>query len=172
MQQSVIPRERYSRKVASEFASKSLAERTVQTLIEESGFERAQVAVVEPDDPALSRKVEPETRAIGARVAIIHLAWVTMGFLVGLAAAWLLVNLGPALTQSSPRLTYLALLLVCTMTGFALGTVQSLQPGHDHLVNKTRSAMESGHWTVVVHCADDDEKDRAKRAMDYSAQTL
>ncbi|MEE4144203.1 MAG: hypothetical protein V2I26_05325 [Halieaceae bacterium] len=172
MSQPYIPEEKYPSKVSAEFANDTQADRTVKALVDEGGFERKQVTVIKPNDQDLEHKLEPETRAIGAGVAMVHLGWTVAGLLVGLAAAWLLVHLGPPITRSSPLLTYLALVLICPMLGFFLGSVISLRPDHDRLVGKARAATGSQHWTVVVHCADGDQKDRAKRVMDYTAQTL
>jgi hypothetical protein len=79
-----------------------LADRTVQLLTAEAGFGRDQVTLIEPDDTHLARKLEPETRAIGARVATVHLSLGIAGLLVGLGSAWLLIHLGPPLARSSP----------------------------------------------------------------------
>lgn len=172
MSQPYIPEEAYPTKVSAEFANDTLADRTVKELVDEAGFKRKQVTVIEPNDRDPEHKLEPETRAIGAGLGTAYLGGTVAGLLIGLAAAWLLVTMGPPITQSSPLLTYLALVLICPMLGFFLGSVISLRPDHDRLISKARTAADSKHWTVVVHCADAAQKDRAKRVMDYTAQTL
>lgn len=172
MPESVVTREQYPSKVSAEFANETLAKQAVETLTQEKGFKLQQVALIEPDDSQLSRKLEPETRAIGSGVATAHLGWTIGGLLIGLAVAWLLVNMGPQFTRSSPVMTYLALAVISPMLGFFAGSVISFRPDHDRLVRKASAAAGSGHWTVVAHCADSAEKDRAKQAMDHTAQTL
>jgi hypothetical protein len=170
--QSAIPIERYSTKISAEFADEALARETVESLTEEGGFDREQVTMIFPDDRDFARKLEPESRGIGGIIASYHLAWGGVGLLIGLAAAWLLVRLGPLATQSNPVFTYLALIIICPMIGLLLAGALSIRPDHDRLVSRARAAAGSGRWTVVVHCADGDQKARAKRMMDYSATTL
>jgi hypothetical protein len=65
-----------------------------------------------------------------------------------------------------------ALGIIFPFLGLLLAGAISLRPDHDLVVAKARKAAGEGRWTVVVHCTDNDEKDRAKRTMEHSAQTL
>ena len=54
----------------------------------------------------------------------------------------------------------------------AMKQASSLRPDHDLLVARTRQAAGEGRWTVIVHYADGNEKDRAMRVMEPAAHTL
>ena len=95
-----------------------------------------------------------------------------LGLVAGLGLAWWLTTFGPTITRASPLLTYVALAIICPFLGLLLAGAISLRPDHDLLVAKSRQATGEGRWTVIVHCEDSNEKDRAKRVMEHSAQTL
>tara|TARA_R110000823_G_scaffold119998_8_gene244373 strand:+ start:41601 stop:42119 length:519 start_codon:yes stop_codon:yes gene_type:complete len=172
MPQPVVPEEQYPSKVSAEFVSEPLANRAVESLTREQGFKQQQISVIKPGDENVGHKVEPETRAIGATTGITHVVCVLGGLLLGLAVAWTLVNMGPALARANPLMTYMALAVISPMLGFFAGSVISMRPDHDRVLYKARAAADARRWTVVVHCANNQEKTLAREAMGHSAQTL
>ena len=164
--------ESFPTKVSAEFEQKESANEVMHSLTEGAGFKRDQVRLIVPDDRQLGRKLEPETQGIARTLARSHLVLGILGLVLGLCAAWWLTTFGPTITQASPLLTYVALAIIFPFLGLLLAGAISLRPDHDLVVAKARKAAGEGRWTVVVHCTDSDEKDRAKRTMEHSAQTL
>ena len=164
--------ESFPTKVSAEFDREESANEALSSLTQGAGFKREQIRLVEPDDARLEKKLEPETRGIAKTLARSHLVLGIVGLAVGLCLAWWLTTFGPTITTASPVLTYVALAIIFPFLGLLLAGAISLRPDHDPLVAKSRRAAGEGRWTVVVHCADNDEKDRAKRVMEHSSQTL
>jgi hypothetical protein len=169
----ILVGERFPHKVSAEYTSQQAADQAAGSLVSRAGFERAQVQVVQPHDPAMASKIEPEVKGIASTLAKSHIVLGVGGLVLGLLVAAVLVTSGPALTRASPVMTFIALGILSPMLGLLIAGAMSLRPDHDILVEKTRSARDAGEWTVVVHCADDDEMQRAKTAIgDVAAQTL
>ncbi len=168
----VLQGENFPHKVSAEYNSKQAAEEAVQSLVDNAQLPRNQILVVQPHDPNMARKIEPEVKGIARTLAKSHTVLGIGGLLFGLLLAAVLVTIGPVMTRSSPMFTFIALGFLFCFLGLILAGAISLRPDHDLLIGKTRAATESGHWTVIAHCADLEEQTRVKRAIDYSAQTL
>ena len=97
---------------------------------------------------------------------------VSIALVLGLVVAALLATSGPAITRSSPVMTFIALGFLFPVLGLLLAGAVSLRPDHDPMIEQTRAATQTGHWTVIAHCASHDEQARAKDAIGHSAQTL
>ncbi|QIB66186.1 hypothetical protein [Kineobactrum salinum] len=164
--------ERYPCKVTAEFGNREAAETVVAQLADDPGLHHSRIELVVPGDQRLGSKLEPEDRGI-ARTALKSHVVLGLAFLVlGLAIAWLLVSFGPPLTRSSPVMVFIASGGLLTMIGLMLAGAITLRPDHDPMIASTRTAAQSGRWTVVVHCEDEAEKQRVKELVDYRAQTL
>lgn len=164
--------EHYPCKVSAEFASREAADAVVAQLAVEPDPDRYRVELVVPGDQHLGSKVEPEDRGIAGTALKSHLVLGLAFLALGLAIAWLLVTFGPPLTQSSPVMVYIALGILSPMVGLMLAGAITLRPDHDPLIASTRQAAQSGHWTVVVHCVDEEQKQRVRELIDYRSQTL
>tara|TARA_A100000171_G_scaffold41931_1_gene42994 strand:+ start:2860 stop:3381 length:522 start_codon:yes stop_codon:yes gene_type:complete len=170
--QNVLQGEKYPHKIGAEFDSQQGADAAVRTLMNRLGLPQEQIRIVQPDDANMSRKIEPEVKGIASTLARSHIALGLGGLILGLVVAALLTSIGPAITRSSPLMTFIALGFLFPVLGLLLAGALSLRPDHDRLVNKTRIATASGRWTVIVHCASQEEQGRVKETIDCSVQTF
>lgn len=157
--------EHYPCKVSAEFTTRERAEATVDQLAGDPGTDRLRIELVVPGDRHLGSKVEPEDRGIFRTAWKSHLVLGLTFLLLGLLIAWSLTVFGPALTRSSPLMVFIALGLLMPMLGLMLAGVVTLRPDHDPLIASTRRASLSGSWTVVVHCVNEEQKQRARELM-------
>lgn len=163
--------EHYSHKISAEFDSQIAACRAVESL-EVAGIPREQIQVVQPHDPHMGQKVEPDDKGIARSLVKAHVRFGLIGLVVGLVIAAVLLAIGPALARSSPVMTFVALGFLGTILALLLAGAVSLRPDHDVLIEKARIAKDDGRWTVVAHCASVDQRELAKATMDHSTQTL
>lgn len=168
----VLLGEDFPHKVSAEYNSQQAAEQAVQLLVKNAELSRNQIRIVQPYDLDMARKLEPEVRGIARTFAKSHAVLGLGGLIFGLVLAAVLVTIGPTLTSSSPMFTFIALGFLFTFLGLLLAGAISLRPDHDYLIGKTRTATETGHWTVIAHCTDYEQQTRVKETLDYSAQTL
>lgn len=168
----VLQGENFPHKVSAEYNSQQSADRAVQLLVDNAQLSRNQILIVRPHDPNMGIKVEPEVKGIARTLVKSHTVLGIGGLLFGLLLAAILVNVGPALTRSSPMFTFIALGFLFTFLALMLAGFISLRPDHDPLIEKTRTATDSGRWTVIAHCATVEEQARVKDSIDFSAQTL
>lgn len=169
---NVLLGEKFPHKVSAEYNDQLSADLAVQSLVDNTELPRKQIYVVQPHDPNMSRKIEPEVKGIARTLLKSHIVLGVGGFLLGLLVAALLVTLGPAMTRSSPLLTFIALGFLFPSVGLILAGLVSLRPDHDHLITKTRIATDASRWTVIAHCDSYEQLTRVKGCIDSSAQTL
>lgn len=163
--------ENYSHKISEEFDSQVAAERGAESL-ENLGIPLAQIRIIQPNDPSMAQKVEPETQGIARSMVKAHVWFGLIGLVVGLAVAGLLVTVGPASTRSSPVMTFIAMGFLFPVLALLTAGAVSLRPDHDLIIEKARTAKENGRWTVVAHCDSLEQQKLAKTAMHHSTQTL
>lgn len=152
-------------KVGAVFESEAAAKNAVKSLVSEGAINLQNIELVEPRDGSFEHKVEPEDKGIARTLLKSHLVLGAVGLLAGLLASTLLVTVGPQLTRANPAFTFIPLTLICVFLGLLLAGLVSLRPDHDRLINKSRNAAKSGRWSVVVHTANTEEKQRAKNVM-------
>jgi len=169
---SVLLGENFPHKVSAEYNSKQAADRAVQLLVDKTILPRNQILIVQPHDPNMALKTEPEVKGIARTFAKSHVVLGIGGLVFGLLLAAVLVAIGPDLTSSSPMFTFIALGFLFTFLGLLLAGFISMRPDHDFLIGKTRAAANAGQWTVIAHCADYEQQSQVKDTLDYSAQTL
>lgn len=163
--------ENYSHKISAEFDDQRTAERAAESL-ERAGIPRAQIQIIRPNDPQMARKIEPEVKGIARSMVKAHVIFGLVGLAVGLAIAAVLVTVGPAITRSSPAMTIIALGFLGTALALLIAGAVALRPDHDYLIEKTRKATKTGHWTVVAHCDSLEQQKLAKNRMGHTTQTL
>lgn len=164
--------ENYSHKVTVEHDSQVAADRTIRSLTDTAGLPLSQIRLVEPHDPDLANKVEPETKGIARLLVRAHVGLGLTGLVVGLVAAAVLVGIGPAVTRSSPVMTFIALGFLGPILGLLLAGVISLRPDHDPMIEKTRKATSAGRWTVVAHCVSIEQQNLVQDTIGHSARTF
>ncbi|ART80113.1 hypothetical protein [Oceanisphaera avium] len=169
---TVLLGEDFPHKVSAEYPSRESAEQAVQRLTEHAQIPRTQINIVQPNDPLIARKLEPEVTGIRRTLARSHLVFGGAGLVLGLVVALILVSVGPVLTRSSPLFTFIVFGFFFTIFGLLLAGLVSLRPDHDSMIAKTRTASRTGQWTVIVHCQDQDQQERAKEVVNTTAETL
>ena len=170
--QDALSGEHYSHKVTAEFDSQVAADNAVQALIDKAGLPSSQITVIQPRDPDMARKVEPEAKEIGRTLAKAQVNLGLAGLVFGLVLAAVLVAVGPMATRSSPVMTFIGLGFLFPILGLLLGGIISLRPDHDPMIEHTRTATEAGLWTVVAHCTSSEQQDLVKNTIGYNSQTL
>ncbi|WP_417546239.1 hypothetical protein [Marinobacter sp.] len=163
--------EHYSHKISSEFDSQVAAYRAAESL-ELAGIPHGQIRVIQPNDPDLARKIEPETKGIAQSLVKAHVTFGLAGLVAGLVIAAVLVMVGPALTRSSPVMTFIALGFLGPILALLLAGAVALRPDHDRLIEKTRMATDSGKWSVVAHCSTREQQELVKATIGHGTQTL
>ncbi|HKM36209.1 MAG TPA: hypothetical protein VJY83_01050 [Thiopseudomonas sp.] len=169
---NVLMGEDFPHKVSMQYNSQESAEQAVQRLVDNAGLPRHQLRIVHPHDPDMARKIQPETKGIEKTLAKSHTVLGIGGLVLGLVVAAILVAMGPEMTRASPMFTFIALGFLFTFLGLILAGAISLRPDHDPLIEKTRTATDTGHWTVIAHCTDPEQQTRVTDSIDHSAQTL
>lgn len=157
--------EKYLTKVAAVFDDGEQARAAAERVVRESGIASEQVRVLRPDDPAMARKLEPETRGIARTLARSHLTLGVAGLLVGLGAALVLIALDFILFTWNPLYTVIAFGFFGAIAGLLLGGLVSLRPDHDRLIAWVRASARDGQWFVLVHARDHQEERRAREAL-------
>lgn len=168
----VLLGEKFSHKVSAQYNSQESADRAAQLLVDNAKLPRNQIRIVQPYDPNMARKIEPESKGIARTLVKSHTVLGIGGLVLGLLIAAILVSIGPVMTRSSPMFTFIALGFLFSFLGLILGGAISLRPDHDPMIEKTRTATDTGHWTVIAHCTSLEQQTRVKDTIDYSSQTL
>lgn len=137
--------------LASVFATKTLATRVIEQLVKTTDVTPQQVMLIEPDDSEFSRKLEGDSKAIGKMMWYSHLLLGVAGLAVGLITAYLLVNIGPALTRQNPVATYIALISPGIFIGLFVAGLLSLRPDRTQLIEVVRQALKARQYAVVVN---------------------
>ena len=157
--------EKYLTKVAAVFDDADQARAAAERVGREANIASDQIRVLRPDDPAMSRKLEPETRGIARTLLRAHVTLGTAGLLIGLGAAFLLLALDIVLFAWNPLYTVLVFAFFGAIAGLLLGGLVSLRPDHDRLIAWVRSSAREGEWFVLVHARDHEQERRAKDAL-------
>ena len=168
----VLQGENFSHTVSAQYDSQSSADQAVQRLIHKAQLAPHQIDVVQPHDPHMGHKVEPDDKGIARTLVKSHAVLGLGGLVLGLVLAAVLVLFGPPVTRSSPLMTFIALGFICPIFGLIIAGAVSLRPDHDLLLEKTRTATDEGRWTVIAHYTDTEQQTRVKETIDHSAQTL
>lgn len=171
-EQDVLLGENFPHKVSAQYNSQELADQAVQLLVDHAQLPRQQILVVQPHDPNMERKIQPEVKGIARTLAKSHAVLGLAGLGLGLLVAAVLTTVGPVVTTASPLLTFIALGFLFTILGLILAGAISLRPDQDLLLEKTRTATDTGHWTVIAHCTSPEQQTRVTETIDHTAQSL
>ncbi|MGC1953418.1 MAG: hypothetical protein WA970_12805 [Gammaproteobacteria bacterium] len=158
--------EEFPSKVAAEFACGDEARRAAEQLLKRTGISARQVRVIEPRDPAMERKLEPESAGIAKTLVRAHSILGVAGLLVGLVVASLLVLFAIQPFSSNPFYTLGVAGFFGGIAGLLLGGLVSLRPDHDNLITWVEDASRGGRWFVLVHAHDHRQEFRAKKALE------
>jgi hypothetical protein len=165
MATSMLFGEKYLSKVGAVFDTADEAQAAAQRVGREAGIEASQIRVLEPDDPAMARKLEPEQAGIARTLVKSHITLGTAGLVAGLAIALLLIVIGVDAFAWSPWYTLLVFGFFGAIAGLLLGGLVSLRPDHDRLITWARASARDGHWLVLVHARDHEQERKAKDVL-------
>ena len=166
MATSAISGEQYTSKIGAFFSDPDRARLAARSLHETGGFRQDQVRIIEPNDPALSTKLEPEVGGVARTAVKSHVTFGVIGALVG-AIVILLVDLaGVQFIESSRGYSYGIGIALGAVLGMLVAGLVTLRPDQDVLISNAKRAARKGQWSVVVHVADQREHERAKSLLD------
>ncbi|MFW6322112.1 MAG: hypothetical protein ACOC02_00650 [Guyparkeria sp.] len=172
MTQAEIVSERYPHKVSAVFHDARRARDAASALAAKAGLSSDQIELVEPHDPKVAKKVEPESGRIFQTILRSHLWLGIAGLVAGLVLAGILVAMGLDFAQT--RLMWLFILAGAfgAVGGMLLAGLVSVRPDHEPGIVKAEEASEEGEWTVVAHARDEDEKQRADELLEHYSRDV
>jgi hypothetical protein len=165
MTTSAIFGEQYLSKVGAVFDDAEQAQQAAERMTRQTGIQAAQVRVIEPDDPRMSSKLEPETKGIFRTIARAHITLGIAGLVVGVLIALVLIIGGFGAFSRNPWYALGVLGFFGAIAGLLLGGLVSLRPDHDRLIAWVKEAARGGHWFVLVHARNHEEERKAKEAL-------
>ncbi|HMW29960.1 riboflavin biosynthesis protein RibA [Plasticicumulans sp.] len=168
---SLIFGERSLSKVAGLFDTADEARSAANTVRSETGMSDGQVMLVQPNDAAFGRKLEPEQRRIPATLIRTHVVFGAIGLGLGALIALTLMLFGVDAVTSNALIALVVFSVMGLMLGLMFGGFLSLRPDHDVVISAVMSATRHGHWAVVAHPLDEAQKDSAVRAMEHTHAT-
>lgn len=164
--------EKHPAKVAGIFKTEDDARTARKALMDKGKFASKVINVVKPEDPNLSKKIEPESHGIAKTILKSHGVLGIVGLFAGFILASILVAAGPTFAQSSPLPTYLALGFFGLLLGLMVAGAITLRPDHDPLINETIEASHQQQWTVIVQTDDRDAVHKAKEILETYAVSV
>lgn len=171
MTASAVSGEIFTSKVGAAFGNGKDA-RTAAESLSRRGIDAGQVRIVGPDDPAIERKLEPETDGIARTLVRSHVTLGVAGLVAGIAAAFVLIATGVDLFAANPLYAVLVLAFFGTTGGLILGGLITLRPEHDRLIVWATSSARRGRWLVLVHARDGDEQRAAREALQAHSDSV
>ena len=172
MTTSAIFGEKYLSKVGAAFDNPEDARAAADQLCTEAGLQSTQVRVVQPDDPDMARKLEPEPRGILGTLAKAHITLGVAGLILGLLIAVVLILADLAAFTWNPWYTLLVFGFFGAIAGLLLGGLVTLRPDHDRLIAWVKDSASGSRWFVLVHARDHDEERRAKDSLEKTSQKV
>ena len=137
--------------VAAVFSSKQEVQEALVMVQDQTSVESSQIEIIEAGDPNMSEKLERSSTSIGKSMWSSHLTLGSLGLLAGLAAAFLLTQFGPALTQQNPLFTYIALISPGLFIGLFIAGLIGLRPDRNEVIQTVRHAIRYGKVALVIN---------------------
>lgn len=137
--------------LAAIFDDEQQATRSITSLKTQTHLSPQQFTLIHPHDQAFNAKLEKASDKIGKHLWHSHLILGAAGIFTGLLLAFILVNIGPALTQNNPLFTYIALISPGLFIGLFVAGLISLRPDRDAIVQTVRTAIRRGKCALVVN---------------------
>jgi len=152
--------------VAATFRDPDTASRAATNLRDRRSIRPAQVQLVSPHDPDLSRKLEPEQAGIWHTLLRSHLKLGLLGLIAGLMVGGGLIAAGMPAFLSSPGMALVAIGMFGMFGGMLIAGLISARPDHDVVINTVRDSTDVGYWAVVAHPADAEQARMAEEALE------
>ncbi|NDW15742.1 hypothetical protein GTQ48_09450 [Alteromonas genovensis] len=137
--------------VAAIFDTTDEAKIALRRVEEETNVASHQSELIEPCDPKLSEKLEQKSSSIANTLWTSHLALSGIGFVIGMIAAFLLTQYGPALTQQNPWFTHIALISPGTFIGMFVAGLIALRPDRNEIVLNVSDAARNGKSALIIN---------------------
>lgn len=163
---SAIFGERYLSKVGAIFSGGAEARQGAAEITRLAGISASQVKVVEPRDPSISRKLEPESQGIARTMVRSHVTLGLAGLVIGLLIAAVMMFSGIDAITWSPFFVFTLFGGLGAILGMLSAGFLTLRPDHDVLISQVEEAARHGRWAVVVHARNHEEEERAKRVLE------
>ena len=156
--------EQFTHKLAGLYSDEASA-RDAYEQLRARGLAEQQLRLIGPNSPEPEAQLEPEReeipRELGKDMGVGAAAGAAVGTAAGLAAA----AGGIAVFVAQPVLTVLVGLHVGTLFGGTVGAVKGLKIKEDAYAAITQEALKQGHWVVVAHGRNEEERDKAHQVF-------
>ncbi len=173
MRLSAVSAEKHPNMVGAVFENSSGAEHAAEVLSNEMELGSEQIDIIQPQDPSLGRKLEPEVEGIKHTLIRSHITLGIAGVAGGIILALALFAAGVMAVVSSLGLAIIAMGFVGGMLGMFAAGLFAIRPDHDPMINKAREASKQGRWMVLVHTRSHEQEARARSRLEqYSDQVL
>jgi hypothetical protein len=153
---SVIINNILDHRVAATYKTKDDIKQAKIVLTRKLGLRESNVKIIAPNDNMEGAKLEGKSKKVGNNMLMSHVRNTLLGFLIGMAIAFILVQYGPALTQNNPMFTYIALISPGIFIGMFFAGFRSLKPEHDIINQHAVKAQQENYWTLLVETKDMD----------------
>lgn len=138
-------------KVAAVYDSPEKAREAAHSVHRHTGLETVRLDLIEPGDPSLLTKIEPETQGIFRTMIRAHVSCGLIGWLLAVLTWAGFMAAGATAVVSAPGLSWLFFSSLGLIGGLLVGGLLSLRPDHQLLINKVRRATQQGRWALVGH---------------------
>ena len=125
----------------------------------------AEVRLVQPDDPALGKTLEPDDDGIFRTLVRSH-AWLgATGAAIGFSAGGAMIAAGWPAAVSSPWFILLTAGAAGAVAGLLIAGLVTLRPDRSHVIRQVRNRLRHGAWAVVAHPTDEAGVDSARTLL-------
>ncbi|MQP77210.1 hypothetical protein CQ393_15110 [Stenotrophomonas sp. MYb238] len=152
-------------KLAAVFPAQAPAQAAAADLVEQLGFQPAQVKLLTPDTADVDIKLEPEGGGIWRTIVLAHLKLCVLGALAGAAIFAAMLLAGIPFVENSPWTAGGWWVLYGAIGGLFLGGLVALRPDHDRYIQAARKAVAAGRSAVVVHALSMTQQQQAARFL-------
>lgn len=152
-------------KLAAIFDSESDARAALDRLVDATGLDKQQVAVIGPDDESFGRQLEPESRGIWYTLIRAHLWLGLVGAAIGAAAYGIMALMGVPFVTDNPGKSAM-IIFYCFLVGLLFGGLVTVRPDHNRYVREAKAALAEGKSLLVVHARSLKELRRAKSSIE------
>jgi hypothetical protein len=143
-------------RVAATYKTQDDIKQAKIVLTRKLGLQDSKIKIIAPSDNMEGVKLEGKSKKVGNNMLMSHVRNTLLGFLLGMAIAFLLVQYGPALAQNNPMFTYIALISPGIFIGMFFAGFRSLKPEHDIINQQAVKAQQENYWTLLVETKDMD----------------
>lgn len=137
--------------VAAIYDNEQDAQESVAELTTATDVSQQQITVINPFDQDFSQKLEQDSQKLGSRMWYSHIIFGAAGLIAGLIVAWVLVSVGPTLTQNNPMFTFIAMISPGVFIGLFMAGLFNLRPDRTEIIDMVRHAIRRDHFAVVVN---------------------